>query len=862
MSAGVQGPLTVVTAPAGSGKSVLLASWSAAGRPPGPTVWITLDPGDEQPGTFWSYVLAGLDRAGRPVPGADVPARADSVDDSFLIRLAAHLYSQPEPVVLVLDEADVLAAPSAVTDGLDFLLRHARPKLRLVLAGRVEPALPLHRHRLAGSIAEIRLDDLAFTPAEATELLAAHDVTMPGSSLATLVERTRGWPASLRIVALSLQHTPRSQMERVAAGLAGDRGPLADYFASEVLRSQPPELQLFLLRTSVADHLPPGLAEELTGRPDAARMLEAQARADALIDGCAEHADCYRYHPLYAEMLRALLARESPGDVAPLHRAAARWLLDAGRPAEAVRQFSAAGDRTEVAALVVGRLGVGELLAGTDGGELSALLAEAPDETGTAELAVLRAVLAARRHDQDGCRRALTRAAELLPEIAPGDLPAVTLTGSLAAAVSARLAGDSAEVLRSVAAAEEAVEALLCAGRSVPAEVRWAIGYEQGVGLLWDGRLEPAAAALAAAAQLAHRAGLEAARMQALGQLALAETLAGRLTRAAAAGAAAEAIGDALALPGDRRSAAAAAALAWVRSEECDASGARTQCDRTAARATLAGDAVAGTVLTLVRARLLRARGGPVAGFGPEDPTGPAPAAVRIPAWLEFRVAAEAAAYEVTRGRVGEARELLAAAGQSDLPCMALAVASTELGEGRLEAARSSLAPVLEMTGLPLDVRTSAWLLRASLELESGEPVAARASLEKALRIAEPERLRRPVLDATPQLRGYLRRHRELAVAHSWLLGAGPRTGPAPGAARTRPAGGTAVAAPVVLLPLTEKEQEVLGHLSALLSTEEIAHAMFVSVNTVKTHVRAILRKLEVSGRNEAIRRARDLQLI
>src|SRR4029453_2473444 len=110
-------------------------------------------------------------------------------------------------------------------------------------AGRAQPALPLHRHRLAGSITEIRLDDLAFTPAEATELLAAHDVTLSGTSLATLVERTRGWPASLRIVALSLQHTPHGQVERVAAGLAGDRGPLADYFASEVFRSQPPEGQ-------------------------------------------------------------------------------------------------------------------------------------------------------------------------------------------------------------------------------------------------------------------------------------------------------------------------------------------------------------------------------------------------------------------------------------------------------------------------------------------------------------------------------------------------------------------------------------------------------------------------------------------
>ena len=796
-SAAAQGPLTVVTAPAGSGKSVLLASWSAGGNAPGPVVWITMGPGDDRPGTFWSYVLAGLDRAGLPAP-AEAPARADSVDDSFLIRLAAHLYGQPRPVVLVLDEADVLSAPGPVPEGLDFLLRHARPQLRLVLASRAEPALPLHRYRVAGSMAEIQLDELAFTRPEAAALLSAHGITLADATVATMVDRTRGWPASLRLAALSLQHTPSAQVEQVAAGLAGDRGALADYFISEVLRSQPADQQAFLLRTSVADHLPPGLAGVLSGQPDATWTLEALARANALIDACAEHADCYRYQPLFAEMLRAQLAHEAPGEVAPLHRAAARWLVAAGWPAEALRHFAAAGDRSEVAAVAVGRLALGSLLTGTDGGELAGLLAGGPDEPATVELAVLLALLAARRRDLDGCRHQLDRAAELLPQVAPGELAAVTLVASLAAAAAGRLAGDSTEALRAVAVAEEAVETLVRTGRPPSPEVHWAVAYEQGLSLLWGGHLDAAAVALAAGAQLGHRAGLALPRMQALGQLALAEALAGRLTRADVIGSEAEEIADTLALSGDLRSAAAAAALAWVRSEECDSPGARTLGDRAAARGSLAGDAVAATVLAMVRIRLVRARGGQDGAPARVGPTGPGPA-VRTPSWLELRGRAEAAASEVARGRVAHALQLLSDAHESRLPCVALALASAELAEGRLDAARSSLILVLDLTGLPLDVRVTAWLLWVSLELGSGQPGAARIALDRALRLAAPERLRRPLLDAPTEVRTFLRRNRELATAHPWLLATGSRTGRRCGtpSRRSRPAAAPAGRRPV-----------------------------------------------------------------
>ncbi len=859
VAAAVHGPLTLVSAPAGSGKSVLLASWAATGALPGPLVWITLSPGDERPGTFWSYVLAGLDRIGRPVRAAQTPSRADSIDDSFLIRLAAHLYESPEPVVLVLDEdeADVLAAPGAVPAGLDFLLRHARPQLRLVLVGRTEPALQLHRYRLSGSMTEIRLDELAFTAPEATELLAAHGISLSESSLDTLVHRTRGWPASLRLAAMSLQHTSSADVERSAAGLAGDRGPLADYFLSELLRSQPADLQAFLLRTGIADHLPSALAAELSGRPDAAWTLASLARANALIDTCSEHEDCYRYHPLFAEMLRAQLTRERPDEVDTLRRTAARWLAAHDSLVEAVRHFSAAGEWSAAAALLTRQLAVGDVLAGPRCDVVPELLANAPEEPTTAQLAVLRAAFAARRLDRDECDRQLARAAELMDAVPAAEQPAVTLVGSLAAAVSSRLAGNQSDALRAMAAAETALETLTNSGWPVPPTVRAAVRYEKGVSLLWSAKLGPAAAELAKAARIGRQSGVPGWPARALGQLALVEVVRGRLTRAVEAAEEAEMLADSLAIPEVSRSAAAAVALACVRSEECDPA-ARTYADRATARETLAGDAVAATILALVRIRLVRARGN----------LGDALAIVEhvcrrtdatIPTWLTLRLWAEWAVYEAARGRVDEPLRLVGGHGPSNLPCVALATAAGELARGRPDLAGGTLSAVLDHDQLPLDLRVSARLLRASMELRSGEPGAARLSLDQALRLAAPERLRRPVLDAAPDLRAFLRRSRELTTAHPWLQGVGA---PAHHPTLSRPERRAEAASPLLVLPLSDKEREVLGHLSSFLSTDEIARAMFVSVNTVKTHVRSILRKLAVPGRNEAVRRARELELI
>ena len=197
----------------------------------------------------------------------------------------------------------------------------------------------------------------------------------------------------------------------------------------------------------------------------------------------------------------------------------------------------------------------------------------------------------------------------------------------------------------------------------------------------------------------------------------------------------------------------------------------------------------------------------------------------------------------------------------SGSPELILELARAELARGDIAAAAARMTELLRRPNLSVGVRVEGWLLQASCGLERGETPQALAALDHALRLAEPERMRRPVIEAPPRLRSFIRHNGEITARHPWL-GAGGNRASAVRRVVPAPRSTPDTSAPVIVEPLTEKEREVLGYLAALLSTEEIARTMFVSVNTVKTHVRGILRKLAASRRNEAIRRAQDLQLI
>src|SRR5436309_7496268 len=199
-------PLTVVTGPPGAGKTMALASWAAV--EPGAVAWVGLDEFDNRPGLFWSYVVAALRQAGVAVPkGLRAVSRGRAGDDGFLLRLTAALAAQDPAVTLVLDDLHLLTDPGVLKD-LEFMLRNVGPGLRLLVASRMDPLLPLHRYRLAGQLTEIRASDLAFSLDEAGQLLSQHGGLLTADALESLNRRTEGWAAGLRLAGISLGHHP------------------------------------------------------------------------------------------------------------------------------------------------------------------------------------------------------------------------------------------------------------------------------------------------------------------------------------------------------------------------------------------------------------------------------------------------------------------------------------------------------------------------------------------------------------------------------------------------------------------------------------------------------------------------------
>jgi LuxR family maltose regulon positive regulatory protein len=845
MSKGVSEQLTLVSAPAGCGKTTLATSWATTGVVPGPVAWLSLDEDDDQPGVFWSYVLAALARTGVPMSAVDMPTVDETVDHSLLIRLAAGLSEQSESVVLILDNAQVLNG-RAVLDGIDFLLRHTSGRLRLVLLTRVDPALPLHRYRLAGAMTEVRLDELAFTPVEARAVLAAHDADLPESAAVAAAERAQGWAASLRLDALSLQHRSETR------GRAGGLGEISIYFLAEFLNVQPPGIRKFLLQISVVDQIWPALAADLTGRRDAESILVRLADAKTFVtlspeDGCA-----YEYHPLIRELLRAQLQEEAPRKIGGLRRKAARWLADAGRLADATPHAVAAGDWEYAAWLLIEDLAIARLLIGPDARRYADMFAGMPSGTAGPEAAVIQSAAALARVETEACAKHLLRARELVAEGTTDHTLALQLAIAATEAVSACARGDTDAALIAIDAAEALLNEAPAGGITVPTALRTLIPFTKGRALFAAGELNQAGAALGDALRASDGPGGAYLQVCCLAQLALVDVHRGRLRRATEYAKRAVATADRRGLAIEDRPPAADVALAWVHAEEYDTAAARMHCERAAATSEIRDDPVSAGSMALIRGRLHRARGDFAGAVAVLDPAHRSPTTAPMPTWLRDRLAVNRAVWSASAG--DPASKVVAEGRQS--PQISLALASIDLARGDTVRAASTAAEVLRQARLPLDAQVEAWLLTATCELAEGRMAHAREALDHSLRLAAGENLRRPVIEASPGLRRLLRRDRDLAERNAWLgapvIDIEIAGAEAAGGSEARPA------SPIVDV-LTDKELEVLHHLAALFSTEEIAHTMFVSVNTVKTHVRGILRKLAASRRNEAIRRAREL---
>jgi LuxR family maltose regulon positive regulatory protein len=818
--------LTLVSSPAGTGKTVLVASWATVSDAGHRVVWVSLRDATIDPEAFWQLVMAGLVRRGVDV-ASTVPVDLDAGEPTYPAAIPDAVRGTAVPVVLVLDCDGVLG--SQITEGLDALLRQTAGRLRVVLLSREDPLLPLHRYRLAGTLTELRMADLAFTRQEAESLLSGLGLDLSESAMDAVIGRTQGWAAGLRMAGMSLVH--RADREEAARRLAGDTGTVAEYLLAEVLDTQPPGVRELLLDTSVVDVLRPGLASALAG-PQAERALSFLVHGNVFLEELQEGVGSYCYHHLFRQLLRAQLAFESPARWVEQHRVAAAWFAAHGLVGDAARHAALIDDWELAARYVVDDLAVVSILTGRPSKGLPELLADLPRSADGIAVPVVTAARALACGDLKGAAAALRRAQELLAATEE-PWPAAELATTVVELVLARLAGDWHDAQVDAAAAQELLSIQDPARLAAHPEIEPVVRANLGVALALDGRLDAAAEALDTFATAAEVTGGEDAHIDALGHGALLAAWRGDLTRGADLAVRAVRLSAAASLTPAPCPAAAEVALAYVDTERYDLAGARRHAKRAAAYEPAARDPLQTVMLALARARIMRA-GGDLDGaervlsdLG-ED---------RLPSWLRVEL-------ELARAKVR--------------PDAADSSVTAEVGVAQL----SQLSAGHEFNTVSTKVTT---LLQSATDLlGSGHERTALRELDRALRFAAPEQSRRAFREAPDELWQLLRRHPELWSRHAWLTDRRSRdTGRTVAGPRSSRSGGVSSAdAPRVYEPLTEKESEVLGHLAELLTTEEIAAVMFISVNTVRTHVRNILRKLAVSRRNEAVRRARDLKLV
>jgi LuxR family maltose regulon positive regulatory protein len=395
LAQGMSRGLTVVCTPAGFGKTTLLGEWVRRSRRP--VAWLSLDAGDNDPARFWRYVAVALERV-RPGVCAPVVALLRGPQQPPLEAVATAVINQfagvpgEGEITLVLDDYHLIEAPT-VHGSVRFLLERLPPGLRLVLASRADPPLPLARLRARGQLAELRAGDLRFSLAETAAFLReATGLELPAASVAALQDRTEGWAAGVQLAALSLQG--HADPAGFVASFAGSHRYVLDYLTQEVLARQPDQVVGFLLETSVLERLCGPLCDAVTGRTDSQALLESIERSNLFLVALDEVRGWWRYHHLFADLLRARLQQTHPERLPGLHRAAAAWHEQHGFADDAVRHVLAAGEVAWAARLVERH--VESLLRRSEGATLGRWLAALPAEAigSRARLCLAQAVTA------------------------------------------------------------------------------------------------------------------------------------------------------------------------------------------------------------------------------------------------------------------------------------------------------------------------------------------------------------------------------------------------------------------------------------------------------------------------------------
>ena len=844
----------MVSAPPGSGKTVLLRSWIGQAGLAERAAWVPVGRDERDPQRLWLSVLGALRRT---APGSQLVRELTAAPDldgwAMVERLLKDLAPLDEPLWLVIDDVHELGSDQARRQ-LELLLMRAPEELRFVLATRYDVRLGLHRLRLEGELTEVRAGDLRFSLAEARELLTEAGVRLTDPALALLVDRTEGWAAGLRLAALSLAGHP--DPERFAAEFSGSERTVAEYLLAEVLDRQPEQVRRLLLRTSVLEQVNGELADLLTGGSGGERVLQDLEEANAFVVAVDAARSWFRYHHLFADLLQLELRRTEPGEVAGLHELAATWLAGHGFGVGAIRHAQAAQDWGRAARLLAGHW-PGLYLDG-QAATVHGLLVGFPAEArvADADLAALAAADELAQGSLEAAERYL-KLAERGLEGAFGSAPAGRRGQALVllGVVRLLLAGQRGNLL---AVAEEAqrLQILAEARAGLSDELRALALIILGDTEIWGARLDQAEPHLEQAAALARRIGRPYLEF-----IALAHQSAGEVTRSLPR--AAELSGRAIDLAErhgwtDETAAGIAymalgSVLAWQgRLGEADAWLQR-------AERTVRAEADPAVALAVyhIRAQLELARGrdtDALAAFRAAERLAghlAAPSALATPMRALLLLAL------VRLGETERAEQLVDDLGEDDRDRGEIGVATAvlRLAQDDPDAATATLAPVLDESA-PVGWRSwlvEAFLLEAIARDALGDPAAAGRALEQALDLAEPEgALLWFLLHPVPAL---LTRQARQGTAHAALIArildlqAG--NAPAPQAA-PRP----------LLDPLSGSEIRVLRYLPTHLSAPEIAGELSVSTSTVKTHLRNLYAKLGVHSRAEAVESARTLGLL
>jgi len=845
--------VTKVSAPAGSGKTFLLRSWIRDARMTDKTAWVAIPRGGLDPQGLWLTVLDALRGTviGSPLV-RDMTGAPDLDGWSIVERLLEDLQSLEQPVWVVIDDLHELCAEDALRQ-LELLLLRAPGALRFVLATRHDLRLGLHRLRLEGGLTEIRASDLRFTIEEARALFQAAGLELSDCAVELLEARTEGWAAGLRLAALSL--AGNSDPEQFAAEFSGSERTVAEYLLAEVLERQPEDVKRLLLRTSILDRVNGELAELLTGAPGGAALLHALEEANGFVSSIDTRRSWFRYHLMFADLLALELRRAAADEIPSLHRAAAEWFGRHGYHVEAVRHAQAAKD-WDLAVRVLSDHWFGFVLSG-QARTAHELVAEFPPDAAVdnPELTALRAAVALSRGSFEQAERQLAAAGAgmaSVPEARRGHFQVMLGIHRL------EIARQRADLPAVAQEAERLLAPMQGADLEHPdiSDKRHALALiSLGIAEVWTAGLDDAERHLDEGIALARR--IEQPYLELTGLAHLAIVLSFR-TFSLAAERSTEAIQLAQRhgwgeepITGVAYTVLAGAMVAHARLEEADGWFARAQ-------ATLRPEAhpAAGLMLHHARGNHELARGRNAEALADYQ------AAERLGRQLAIphtRVDGQLLHALVRLGETKPAEQAIAAmdAPKQQSGPVRTALAALRLAQNDPEAATIALAPILDdaVEANPSTfVVAQACLLEACARDALGDAGARERALERALDLAEPDGLLLPFLfHPVPDL---LERHSRFHTTHGSLifeilnLLAGTRRAPA----QHQPAR--------LAEPLSESELRVLRYLPTNLSNKEIASELYVSVNTVKAHVKHLYAKLDTHHRGEAVERARALGLL